>query len=142
MKKLFASVLACVMLACFSLPSLSLAAGERTFNYDTSLRMTFGLGYGKKAVRDEDFGKFARDVLYPSFKEGCCMFGARGQWMHPDRGVIQERNVVVLLEYQDSPEALAVQEHVASEFLKRFPGSNASVYMVRTPGSKASIFYQ
>lgn len=142
MKKLLATLLACAMLSCFSLTSPSLAAGERTFHYDASLRMTFGLGFGKKAVRDEDFGTFARDVLFPSFKDGCCMFDARGQWVHPDRGLIQERNVVVLVDYKDGPDALAAQEHVAREFLKRFPGSNASVYLVRTPGIRASILYQ
>lgn len=143
MKKMLVSLLSCALLSCVGLSSPARAVGDRTFHYDTALRMTFGLGYGKKAVRDEDFSKFASEVLTPTFKDGYCMLkDARGEWMHPERGLIRERNVVVLLDFEETPETRAARERVAQEFVRRFPGSNASVYMVVTPGIQASIYFQ
>ena len=67
---------------------------------------------------------------------------ARGEWVHPERGLIRERNVVVFLDFQETAETQAARERVAREFVRRFPGSNASVYMVVTPGIEASIYFQ
>lgn len=143
MKRRFMMLLACALFSCFCFPGDVVAAGERTFAYDTGLRMTFGLGYGKKAVRDEAFGRFAREVMMPAFSDGFTMLeGAKGCWVHPDRGPIQERNVVVFRDFLDTPENRAAVDRVAREFLDRFPGSNASVYIVVTQGIQASIVYQ
>ena len=143
MNKLLASLVSCALLGCVCLSSPARAEGDRTFNYDVSLRMTFGRGYGKKAVRDEEFSKFASEVLTPAFKDGYCMVrDARGEWVHPERGLIRERNVVVFLDFQETAETQAARERVAREFVRRFPGSNASVYMVVTPGIEASIYFQ
>lgn len=142
MKKLLMSLVSCA-LACVCLCSPALAEGEQAFDYDASIRMTFGLGYGKKAVRDEDFSVFASEVLTPAFQDGYCMLrDARGEWVHPDRGLIRERNVVVLMELQENAEVQAALGRVAREFVRRFPGSNASVYIVTTPGIRASIYFQ
>lgn len=143
MKKLWVSLVSYALLGCVWLCSPALGEGSRSFDYDTSIRMTFGLGYGKKAVKDEDFSRFASEVLTPAFKDGyCTLRDARGEWMHPDRGLIRERNVVVLMEFQETPETQAALERVAREFVRRFPGSNASVYVVATPGIQASIYFQ
>ena len=141
-KKMLWSTLACILFAVFCLTAPALAMGERTFDYDTGIRLNFGLGYGKKAVRDEAFSEFAREVVTPTFKDGYCSFTALGEWVHPERGLIRERNVVLLLDLKAGPELEAKCKHVAEEFLKRFPGSNASVYVVLTPGIQAKIFYQ
>jgi len=119
------------------------AQDSKSFSYDVSMRMTFGLGYGKQAVRDEAFAEFVEEVMCPAFTEGFTIIGrAWGRWEHPDRGPIQERNVVVFLDFVDTPENRAAVEKVAHAFVDRFPGSNASVYVVATHGIKASIVYQ
>ncbi len=124
------------------LASTPALAGETTHPYDTELRMVFGFGHGKSAVKDEAFAKFAREVLTPAYKDGMMIAPARGQWMHPQRGLIQERNAAVYIQYVASPEAEEAQNKLAQDFLKRFPGSNAAVYMLRMPIKSATIFYQ
>lgn len=141
MKKFVISLIVCMALCCAC--SAALAEGNQTFDYDTSLRMTFGLGYGKKAVKDEEFSAFAHEVLTPAFRDGYCMVReARGEWIHPGQGLIRERNVVIFLDFKESEQARAAREAVAREFVRRFPGSHASVYLTVTPGIQASICFQ
>ncbi|MCH5277453.1 MAG: DUF3574 domain-containing protein [Desulfovibrionaceae bacterium] len=141
MKKFVISLSLCALLG--AVCSVARAEGDRIYDYDASLRMIFGLGYGKRAVTDEQFSAFAREVLTPAFREGYCVVReAHGEWAHPERGLVRERNVVVFLDFKESGEARAAREAVAREFVRRFPGSHASVYLTVTPGIQSSIHFQ
>lgn len=141
MKKFIDLLLVCLFTVTLALMADDAAAAEQMHPYDTEMRMVFGFGHGKNAVREEDFAKFVKEVVTPAFKDGVCMLDARGQWINPDRGLIREKNVVLFMEYVQDPEMEALQEQVAKDFLARFPGSNASVYMVRTPNITATVYY-
>jgi hypothetical protein len=137
--KILLSLVLVVSLMAFSWPG---HAGEMEQPYDTSMRMVFGLGYGAKSVQEEDFTKFAREVVSPVLMDGFCMLDARGQWMHPEQGLVRERNVLMYVDYVDSPEMEAKFQKIIQEYLRRFPGSNAAVYTVRTTGIAAKIYFQ
>lgn len=139
MKKWFLPFVMGALLVFSSMPAH--AAGEKTFLYDTNLRIVFGFGQGKQTVREEEFGKFLMEVVTPTFKEGYCVLEARGQWVHPTRGVTREKNSLIFVDIQDGEEADAKVEKVVNDYLRRFPNSNASVYVVKTPGISAKIYF-
>lgn len=139
MKKWFLPLVMGALLILSSMPAQ--AAAEKTFLYDTSVRFIFGFGQGKKSVRDEDFGKFLADVVTPTFQDGYTTFDSRGQWLHPSRGVIKERNAIVLLDVQNGEEADAKIQKVVDDYLRRFPNCNAAVYVVKQSGTSAKIYF-
>lgn len=47
---------------------------------------------------------------------------ARGEWVHPERGLIRERNVVVFLDFQETAETQAAREPGGSRIRAAFSG--------------------
>lgn len=133
MKKIFVFVMAALML---SVSSFALA-DETTFEYDTTYRVHFGFG------KSYDAGKFAslmKNDISTAFQHGFASVQADGIWNHPEKGLVREKNIILLIDAKASADVEQKIATIAHKFLEQF-SVNSSVYVSKAPIIQAKVYY-
>lgn len=116
-------------------------AGVHEWNNQVYFRLHFGMGVGSTSVSPDILRDFLEKEVVPRFPSGMAVETAvLGQWMS-DKGLIREKNILVNISADDSPESYKKIKEVGELYTKRFANAKASLFVVPIPVPKTLHYY-
>lgn len=139
MKKLLLALMATVLV--FAAATVESRAGFREMHNQVYFQLVFGMGVGSNSVSPDIVRDFIDKEVASRFPAGMSVETAvHGQWMSA-KGLIREKNAIVNVIADDTPESHQKVKEIGELYAKRFAGAKASLFVIQWQIPKTQHYF-